>query len=298
MLFFEVDKLITSIDFAFQEDTGDNSKFSWISRRSCEEDLGRISSDLFVDACLLSGSSMLPTFPPLGNPQNSPRYTIRETVSMLVSLGRNATAVCTHYQDDLQVREMGYLDKYRRTRMSIRHHVILTAEGNVEPQDNDHAPRDVHEFIGQRLPEELYFYLSRGVVGPQTLNWLTSGEVNVLPPLDGGESDEYRRLVRDQLTPLRTQSLGLLAHSLNRYYQTKDLTVRCWFEENTASISLKDIQSPQAPIAAWNVKSDVIKGRANKLKVRIDGILRLPVVFRIDIEASPLQVPLRTLCRA
>ena len=275
MLLFDVDKLITSIDFAFQENSSqktmdfrlENSKLAWISRRSCEEDLGRISSDLFVDACLLSGSSMLPTFPPLENPHFYRRFTIRETVSMLVSLGRNVAAVCAHYQDDQQVREMGYLDKYRRTRMLIKHHVILTADGNVEPLDSEHAPRDVHEFIGQRLPEELYFYLSRGVVGPRPLDWLTSGEINILPPLDGGESEEYHKLVRDLLTPLRTQSLGLLAHSLTRYYQRKDIVVRCWFEDTPKTISLKDIQSPQDSIAAWSVKYAVIKDRAGKHKV-------------------------------
>lgn len=290
MLLFDVDKLITTIDFAYPENTNrrsgeirlENSKFAWISRRSCEEDLGRISNDLFVDACLLSGSSMLPTFPPLENPQYYRRYIIRETVDMLVSLGKNVTAVCAHYQDDTQVREMGYLDKYRRTRMSIRHHVILTADGNVELQDKEHAPGDVHEFIGQRLPEELYFYLSRGVIGPRILVWLTSGEINLLPPLDGGESEEYRKLVRDQLTPLRTQSLGLLAHSLTRYYQRKDITVRCWFEEKTKSISLKDVQSPQGSIAAWHVDDVTIRDKATKLKVRHGNIwLSLDILMLI-----------------
>lgn len=287
MLLFDVDKLITTVDFAKPEGanrkTGDirleNSKFAWISRRSCEEDLGRISKDIFVDACLLSGSSMLPTFPPLENPQYNRRYTIRETVDMLVSLGKNVTAVCAHYQDDSQVREMGYLDKYRRTRMSIKHHVVLTADGNIELQDKEHAPGDVHEFIGQRLPEELYFYLSRGVIGPRSLEWLTSGVINLLPPLDGGESEEYRKLVRDQLTPWRTQSLGLLAHSLHRYYQRKDITVRCWFEEKTKSISLKDVQSPQESIAAWHVDDLIIKDKATKLKVRHGSFAVTSIVY-------------------
>lgn len=211
---------------------------------------------------------MLPTFPPLGNPQYDRRFTIRETVSMLKSLGKNVTAVCNHYQDNLQVREMNYVDKYRRARMSVKHHVIMTADGDIGPQDNKHAPRDVHEFIGQRLPEELYFYLSRGVVGPRVLNWLTSGEINVLPPLDGGESEQYRNLVYDQLTPWRRQTLGLLAHSLTRYYQRKDITVRCWFHDTTRTLNLKDVQSPQEPIAAWNVSDATIQDKAGKLKVR------------------------------
>lgn len=186
---------------------------------------------------------------------------------MMVSLGRNVTAVCSHYQDDPQVREMGYLDRYRRIRMSIKHHVIFTAAGKVEPLDSEHAPRDVHDFIGQRLPEELYFYLSRGIVGPRTLDWLTSGEFNILPPLDGGESEEYRKFVRDQLNPLRAQSLGLLSHSLNRYYQRKDIILRCWFDQKPKTISLKDLQPPNESIAAWNLDDLAIKDRAKKLKV-------------------------------
>ncbi|MBM6387600.1 MAG: hypothetical protein JSY10_27070 [Paenibacillus sp.] len=31
----------------------------------------------------------------------------------------------------------------------------------------ENAPNDIHEFIGYRLPDEIYYYLMRGLIGPQ-----------------------------------------------------------------------------------------------------------------------------------
>lgn len=36
-------------------------------------------------------------------------------------------------------------------------------------------PQDLHEVFTHRLPDEIYFYLSRGLLSPHALIWLTSG---------------------------------------------------------------------------------------------------------------------------
>ena len=260
LFLFDVDRVITRFDF-------ERSKFWWLSRQTCQDDVGKISADTFVDVCMLSGSSFLQTFPPLENPRKP--LTIRDTASMMLTLGPNATALCMHYQDDPQVQQSDYLDRYRRARLAVKHHVILTDDGQVVPLDVDHAPSDIHEFIGLRLPEELYFYLSEGVIGPRVLNWLTSGELNEYPPLDNGESVEYQRLVRDQLDPFRTLALALLSQPLSRFYQRKDVTMRFWFgKEAEKTISHKDlVPSLRDIVSAWNVKESAFKDLPQKLNV-------------------------------
>jgi hypothetical protein len=36
-------------------------------------------------------------------------------------------------------------------------------------------PQDLHDVFTHRLPDEVYFYLSRGLLSPHALIWLTSG---------------------------------------------------------------------------------------------------------------------------
>ncbi|KAI9798257.1 MAG: hypothetical protein M1825_005390 [Sarcosagium campestre] len=260
-LLFEVDRVIVNIDVQ-------QAQFSWISKLQCQDDLGKVSSDMFVDACMLSGSTFLPTFPPLENPSVYQKpFNIRDVVSMMFTMGKTATAVCTHYQDEAQVQRLDYLDRYQRGRLAVKHHVILTDDGKVEPLDVDHAPWDVHEFIGQRLPEELYFYMSKGIIGPRVLNWLTSGQLLERPPLDNGESPQYRRLVRDQLSPLRTQTLALLSQPLSRFYHRKDVTVRFWFDDDLQrTLSHKDIvPAPRDLVSNWNVTQSALDKRVQEI---------------------------------
>lgn len=153
---------------------------------------------------------------------------------------------------------------------SIRHHVVITKDGDIETLDKEHTPSDVHFCIGQRLPEELNMYLSRGMLRSRVLNWLTSGTILVTAPFDGGDSIEYQTLVKTQLEPMRRQALSLLADSVNRYYQRKEITTRLWFDqEYEAKFNIKDLlPSPKDSLSRWNVKGSMIVEQRRKLKVR------------------------------
>jgi len=166
------------------------------------------------------------------------------------------------------MQALNYHDLYRRAFMSVKHHVIMTADGTVEPLQ-PLAVDDAHAFIGHRLPDEIYFYQSRGIIGSRVLSWRASGEVIEPPPLDGGESITYQMLVRDQLVPQRLQTLSLLSYSLARFYQHNNVALRCWFDLNQSKIlSVSDSTDPKTPIADWNVRLDAITARASALKVR------------------------------
>jgi hypothetical protein len=221
----------------------------------------RVSADTFVDACLLAGCALLPSLPQLDSPQIPKHLRMSRAVDMVLGLGQGSGYnVCLHYRDDPAFQRLDYLDRYKRARLAVRHHPILTVDGKVVSLDAQHAPNDVIEFIGSRLPEELYFYVSKGILGPRILNWRTSGEIVEPPPLDGGDSNEYRGLVRDQLTDMRTSAIALLSYSLHRVYQHKALNVRCWFDkDNVKVINMKDIESPVPHMSKWNVHEDVFK---------------------------------------
>lgn len=250
----------------------------WIKRGKCFADLkrfagnGEISEDMFVDACILAGTYFLPTLPHLEGTPRSKVIKPLGAIETIMGTGRSGFTVCQQYQDDPKFRALNYMDKYKKARLAVKHHPVLTSQGKVEPLDQGHAPNDVHEFIAQRLPDEIYYYLSKGIVGPRVLNWRTSGEIIEIQPLDGGESEEYKKLVSSKLTPLRTSAIALLSYPLHRFYQHKDMTLKCWFNDGqgkpyTSSISMRDLNDPRPLVEKWNVKEDGFKDAFSKAQV-------------------------------
>lgn len=198
-----------------------------------------------------------------------------------MSCGRSVAQVCAQYSSDPAVKEIDYLDRYKKAVTSIRHHVIVTKDGDIETLDKENAPSDVHDCIGQRLPEELNMYLSRGMLRSRVLNWLTSGTILITAPYDGGDSVEYQHLVKNQLEPPRRQALSLLADSVNRYYQRKEITTRLWFDPTyEAKVNIKDLlPSPKDSLSKWNVKGDVILEHRRRLEVRHRATVRVNVLL-------------------
>ena len=256
----------------------DDSSFQWIDRRNCLEELGRIPPSVFTDACFLAGSKVLITFPPLTNLSVYPKgFTMRDIVSLIISCGHSVTQVCAHYSGDAAVKELRYLDRYKRAATSVKYHIVITDQGDIGPKDKERAPHDLNSCIGNRLPEELNMYLSRGMIRPRVLNWLASGRILLTAPYDGGDSQEYQSLVKNQLEPMRTQAISLLADSLHRYYQRKELITKVWFDaEYGVKTNVKDfLPSPKDRISEWNVRGSIITGQRRKLGVKRFPIQRL-----------------------
>ena len=250
LLLFDVDQVIVKLNF-------ENSEFDFIKRQGCLEELGNIHPEMFVDACILAGTDFIPSFPPLENPRKMPR--IRQALDMMKSNGHTGNSVCLTHQEDPQVVLLDYLDRYRRSRQAIKHQIVLTSDGKVEAFDQENAPGDLHDIIGQRLPAELYFYFSRGVVGPRILNQLTSGQTSEPCPIDGGDSDEYQQLILDKLSSHREMALALLSHSLARAYQHRKVELSCWFDPKKKNvIDIAELPASRETIRQWNVPNEVI----------------------------------------
>lgn len=90
------------------------------------------------------------------------------------------------------------------------------------------VPVDLHEVFSHRLPDEVFLHLSRGLIGPQILSSLTSGHVIEPPPLDNGETEDYRRYVRETLTETsqspRCVAVALAASVLNGFWSSRKIT--------------------------------------------------------------------------
>lgn len=180
----------------------------------------------------------------------------------LIKRAHNASGV---FRSRPELEGSGYAGKYRKARAAVTHHVIFTEEGKAEPLHFESAPGDIHEFIGQRLPEELYFYLSRGMIGPQVLDMLATGELVVVAPFDNGDSDEYRKFL-DALNPLRLQALSLLAQPLNFWWLSKEVYVYYWFDKkNPKRLMHRDVvPTPYELTKKWNVKEKTLRPELEK----------------------------------
>lgn len=236
---FDIDKVILGID-------SKDSTFSWLRKADCETAAGSPQPHMFKDAQLMLGSSFLPAFPLL--PRNA---NIRDSLNMLSRAP--VLQLCNQYREDPNVAALDYADRYKKAIMTIRHHIIMTADGAIQPLDFERAPGDVHAFVGQRLPDELFFYISRGLLDPRVPNWLTNGELKILLPGGVVDCEPFRNLVVDQLNALRLQSLKILAESLHFYYQGRSVNITTWTGREITQ-KVKDIPALREKASGWRVK--------------------------------------------
>lgn len=265
LLLFDCDRIITSWNL-------ESDLFGWIKRGKCVADLRKtvanadITDDMFVDACLLAGSLFLPTLPTIENNRNK-HSRPHSAIEMIMSQGRSGFSVVQNAQDDPRIKNTGYLDHYRRARLAVKHHPVLLKEGKVEPLVSGQLPNDPHEIIGQRLPDEVLLYMSKGLINSRILTWRVTSEIVEAPPVDGGESEEYRNLVSTKLTPLRTTAINLLSSSLHNWYQHKDIQLTCWFKSEKNTISMKNLPEWRKIVETWNVKEAAFKEVVSKTQV-------------------------------
>jgi len=251
---FGIDKIITKLE-------PESSSFWWIDKRDCLKGLGNISSQVFVDALMLADSTLLPIFPPL---QDSTIYrktfTFRSVIDLIASSGGSVVRLCAQYPAHPSIKGV-YLDQYKQAATNIKHHVVMNADGDVEILDKAHAPDDAHDCIGLRLPEELYMYLSRGMLRPRVLSWLTSGNISITQPLAGGDGRAYKDLVKVHLDPLRRQALKLLTEPIHRYYQSRDMVTKFWFDTSyEGKFNMKEVPSTRDTLSKWHVRNDLMGG--------------------------------------
>jgi hypothetical protein len=237
-----VDKLITSINL-----TGAEPTFSFTSKKVILADLG-VTEDQFLDIGILVGFDYAQPFPPTVHEQ-----ALKATIDM-VKYYKSGHAAVSVYTDHPAVKSIQYPDTYARTRSMVKYSLILSVEGSVQPLPlalpspnpphggNHHShhptaadiPADLHEIFTHRLPDEIYFYLSRGLMSPQPLVWLASGHIIEHPPLDNGETNEYRRFIKEVITEGQTgpraTTLALVSSVSHTFWVNRKVSGVFWFE--------------------------------------------------------------------
>lgn len=224
-----LEKLILSVDLTA-------SAITFVSKPQMLASLGHLSEDQFLDAGLLAGSELAPAFPPLAAAPAGLRA-VADAVKQL----KSGSDVVRAYLHDAQLKELGYPDLFVRARSAVRYALVLTAEeGRATPlplalaHENSltaaDVPQDLHELFSHRLPDEVYFHVCRGLVSPQLVGWLTTGLLVEHPPLDNGESTEYRRFVQEVVTEGHTSprctALALISSVLIPTHWPKKKVVR------------------------------------------------------------------------
>ena len=124
-------------------------------------------------------------------------------------------------------------------------------ETGAQKQDTEHksstkakvvpplkVPTEIHNVVSQRLPPEIYFYQSLGLLPVKLLEAITLGRYIVRPPLEMGLGDGYKKLIT---SPLAENTLdyqfNLITQSLARYYQVKKIDVKYWFREEPLQLN-------------------------------------------------------------
>lgn len=223
-----------------------------------------ISESLFIDAFLMTGTSFLPPFPPLTDQTiiKTQPHTVADAVNMLRTAEKSVTLVCSSFQDILKNQDPNWLDKYRKARMAVDHFVYIAENGEVKVHDYEHLTNDNHEYLGLQLPSELFHYLSTGLIGPRILTWITHGQLQVLPTLDGVASEEYKKLVTTQSARIKEAALSLVIPRLNRGIGFKNISMKVWYDRNYSS-TVWDRQEAKAnftpQVASWKVHEATVK---------------------------------------
>ncbi|GJJ68247.1 hypothetical protein EMPS_00593 [Entomortierella parvispora] len=269
ILMFDVDRVITSIDFAKQS-------FTIISKKEVLQDL-LLSDDQFLDVCILAGFDQFTTFPPLAT---EVAFSFKNIHDLLRQHRTGFNAVKAHV-DNPQVAK--YVDSFCRARCAMRHQPILNDDGHIEPMNLEQAPSDIHEFIGYRLPDEVYYFLSRGVITEATLNSILCGNGAEFSPLCNGETAEYRKFLTTDIMQIKAQTVALTKAQLHTFYERK-VSILYWFEG--ASAPEHAVKTESAPVTV----SAISNWKNGKLSVEKElkksGLARPDYSFCLGLVAS------------
>lgn len=223
-LLWQVDKVITSIDFP--------SSFTFIDKSRLLADV-QLNTDQFLDMGILAGCSLCRTFPPIASD-----FTLRSAIDIVKSYKTGLAAV-NHWRgpapESKPPGQVDYYGAFLRARMSVRWTFVLTTDGNCVPYalvlphistpvpSPADVPADIDEIFSPRLPDELYYYMCKGVISPTVIGWLTTGMIVEHQPLS--DTRDYQRFIKELMTEAPTSSrvltLALLADALHPQWKQR-----------------------------------------------------------------------------
>lgn len=258
LLMFDIDRVIIGVDL-------DKASFAWLSKKMVLQDL-QLTDDQFLDACCFAGFEYCGTFPVL--PTDSMTFSFK-MVHDCIRQNKTGYNLATVYQEHPEIVKQKWLDLFCRSKSAIKYHPVLTDSGKVEPLNVEHAPNDIHEFIGAHLPDQVFHYLTHGLIGPHILNTLVSGQYLEYAPLCNGESEEYRSFL-GKLIMVRATALAIVASELSDFFKTRRVVLVTWWEPNTDILIYHD-KITISNESEWNFEKfslrDELKGEKATLTI-------------------------------
>lgn len=245
-LVFGADKVITRFDF-------EAGTASWVEATTCQGRL-LLPESGFVDIMLLAGCVpfLLPAIPEADVEGSRAIQVARSLVAPF-----NGDGYAMLLRPGQQDVDKDYVEAFKKARFAVRHAIYMLYNGLVVLRQQDKAPGDAHDFNGRRLPDELYKYLWRGLIGSRVLSWCATGQIVEIPPLDGGNSQPYMDLIQNKLVDLRQQSLAVIAAPLHRYFQFQKLDVSTWFSDEVTQLSFNErTEAAKTARGKWLVQTD------------------------------------------
>ncbi|CDK28227.1 unnamed protein product [Kuraishia capsulata CBS 1993] len=262
-------------NFIFNLDLQSNKEFKALDRSHV---FGRLSltEKQFRDIAVTVGFDLQPEtltiFPPQIPGSLAPVPNFRSLHEYITNGG-------SIYNTLLSLPQSGFLEKFQKGCASVEYAPVMKTSGAVEPfaeekvsteaadseeKPNGHAkkesseispksvsrlrpniPNDLHEFVGQRLADEIYFYQSVGITSFSLYEAIIYGSIIERLPLDGVATPTYTKLVTDrQRIELKNQSLNLITGMMNRYYQVKKLKLSTYFQGEKSYDLIHRIQPP------------------------------------------------------
>lgn len=219
ILLYPLDRLVYTIDF--QAET-----FTYVNKDDIRDykqpgfSSEKPFHDTFMDVCLLAGGVFdLPVVPMLSDSYSSmgARFTFERAIDILRTFSSGVNAIREQNPDSVD-----YMDQFCRAKAILTYMPIMNPKGYVETLSKKSVPNNIATLITPRLANEIYFYISRRLVGTELYDLLMSDHLKVQAPLEGGDMQEYRTLLNDMI-PIRTMCLSLLSGHSNRFLHTKHL---------------------------------------------------------------------------
>ncbi|KAJ1670060.1 hypothetical protein GGF38_001789 [Coemansia sp. RSA 25] len=229
MLMFDVDRVVTSVSSA-------SATFAWVQREHLVSKCG-VGSEQVADMCMLAGFDWCPTLPALvGEGGFSFRFAVdavrqfRSGFAAIQALGDAGGA------GGAGVGAPSYSDSFLRAQCIVRYHIVLRSDGSVGPLNSEHAPNDLHDVIGYRVPLAAYRLLAQGVVQPAAVQMMAGGAWVEPPPPDNGDAHEYRRLVREWQRGVQRSQCARLARSMGPFFAQRRVVQHAWFEPQAEAV--------------------------------------------------------------
>jgi hypothetical protein len=225
----------------------------------------KVTPEVLADALLMVGTSFLPPFPPLRDASIIIKQpaSIKDAANLLRTSEKSVSSTCNAFSDILQQEDPKWLDKYRKAKMLVKHSCIVLEDGRLEVKHSELLTGDNQEYLGLRLPAELYYYLSQALISHRLLDQFLFFETLVFPTLDGVASDEYRRLVTRSLVPVKETTAALIVPRLHRVFQHKTITLKYWFDDTARQTlnprSIFPVTTDKAD--TWGVKDPDLKSQ-------------------------------------